>query len=94
MAVIAQKYYDERVADECRHLSFLATEALEEAQKAFEESTGWDAEFYGVEGSAEHHYLYLNTGDTYKNTLLFQNGKFFERCWGDLEEEAMMDKEE
>ncbi len=51
---------------------------------------------FGVEGSAEHNYSYINAGDTYDATLVYDGRErdFLITSWGDIEEERQREMEE
>lgn len=76
-----QEQYNKRRGEYTWHVSFLATEILEEAEKKFNLNT------FGVEGfssvTGKHCVDYLNTGETYGTTIIFRSKgeKFSVGCW-------------
>jgi hypothetical protein len=80
--------YRKRYNDHSGHVSHLASDIMEEAEKRFELPT------HGVEGWSKtmvRGVSYLNTGDSYGRTILFvssdvHTGRWSLGAWGDIAE--------
>ena len=93
LATIAERFFERNRAEHFGHVSHLAGDALEHAEKIYNRFDG-SALFFGVEGIPEHCAQYLNTGETYDSTVCFQDGKFFVSSWGDIVESAELESAE
>jgi hypothetical protein len=84
----ARRIYNELRAGEYRgvHNSFAATKALEIIAEKYQ--LGFGVEGFCDQNSGEHGVTYINMGDTYSTTILFESdaARFSVGCWGDIVE--------
>lgn len=89
MLAYCKREYKRRREIEVCHCSHTASDVMQECERLFP-----DSGTFGVEGFCDHcgnHGVsYLNTGDTYGRTILFQSnsGRWSVGCWGDIVERA------
>lgn len=63
------------------HESHAVAEALRLTEAKFPE-----LDTFGVEGSCDPEFQYLNTGDPYDTTVVYRKGRFYAGNWGDIAE--------
>lgn len=82
----AKRRYDDIRLTDNSHCSHAAVEAIEEASQRFD--TGYGVEGFATDEGGRHGITYLNMGDAYAVTVIFDSRteRFRLGCWADIAE--------